>query len=542
METIENIREFSLLFPEHSEHSVTLSESTANDLSLQFLTEHLSDTDSERQILKNILLKMPADCNIIHYRQKIYQDLKKHPELCETLREIFDSIQFGSIDDTHHSYSKASIWELMDRLRTLEQYCQAVSKIQELLKDKSFQSEGMQKFSAFISQIYQNSGFSELSKDIQILSDDIMSIKSMTLGINFNSEFAPAEIGIVSLNTYEFSEKGFLEKFMQFHRKKHPEDKSLTPFTMLSHAGNGTASESLLMNNLTSLVEEMLPAVTAKLRKTLKRYTDRSGTALAHLGDELLFYFCFIRLEQRIKEAGFPCSMVSCSEEETHLSDFYNVKLALCYLDGTVRNPIVYNPLDFTREHTILILTGPNQGGKTIFTQGIGLAFLLAQHGVFAPCKSGTLRICDGIYTHFPADENRTVSLGRLGEEAVRFREICSTATRDSLLLLNESFATTSHTESLYIAENSLKYLCCLGARTCFNTHMHELASNPSALQTENAVCGAVSVVMGKRNSPQSYQIRYEPPDGLSYAYEIAKQYGITFDQLCQEHLFPTSD
>ena len=291
--------QFSLLTPKTTENYVHLSETTANDLSLQFLLEHLSDSDTERQILKQILLKMPADCKTIRYRQEIYQDLRRYPELCETFREVFDAIQFSSMDDTHMKYSKASIWELMDRLRTLEQYCQAVFKIQELLKDKQFHSEGMKKFSAFIHRIYENSGFSELSEDIKILSDDVMRIKSMTLGVNFNSEFAPAEIGIVSLNTYEFTEKGFLEKFMQFHRKRHPEDKNLTPFTMLSHAGNGTASESLLMKNLTSLIEEMLPAVTAKLRKVLKRYTDMSGMALAALGDELLFYFCFIRLENK---------------------------------------------------------------------------------------------------------------------------------------------------------------------------------------------------------------------------------------------------
>ena len=537
MEQIKN-RKFSLLTPETPENNAYLSETTANDLSLQFLIEHLSDSDTEQQILKRILLKMPTDCEIIRYRQEIYQDLQKYPALCETLREVFDAIQFSSMDDTHMKYSKASIWELMDRLRTLEQYCQAVFKIQELLKEKNFQSEGMKKFSSFILQIYENSGFSELSEDIKILSDDIMSIKSMTLGVNFNSEFAPAEIGIVSLNTYEFREKGFLEKFMQFHRKRHPEDKDLTPFTMLSHAGNGTASESLLMKNLSSLIEEMLPAVTSRLRKVLKRYTDMSGTALAALGDELLFYFCFIRLENKIKAIGLPCSMVTVSdaEGESHLSDFYNIRLALCQLDGTVKNSIICNPLDFTNEKTILILTGPNQGGKTIFTQGIGLAFLLAQHGVFTPCKTGTLRICDGIYTHFPADENSTVSLGRLGEESVRFKEICRTATKNSLLLFNESFATTSHTESLFIAENSLKYLCCLGARTCFNTHMHELAANADSLRTEQAVCGTVSLVMGKRNSTDAYQVRCEPPDGFSYAYEIAKQYGITFEQLCEEH------
>ena len=204
------------------------------------------------------------------------------------------------------------------------------------------------------------------------------------------------------------------------------------------------------------------------------------------------------------------------------------------HYNGTVQNEIVCNDLQFTQARSVLILTGPNQGGKTVFTQGIGLAFLLAQHGVFAPCRKGRLHLCDSIFTHFPADENRTVSFGRLGEEAVRFRDICKAATADSLLLFNESFATTSHTESLYIAKNALQYLCVLGARTCFNTHMHELAADTDALRTEQAVCGAASIVMGKRGTPEAYRVREAPPDGISDARAIAEQYGITFEQLCK--------
>lgn len=145
------------------------------------------------------------------------------------------------------------------------------------------------------------------------------------------------------------------------------------------------------------------------------------------------------------------------------------------------------------------------------------------------------MRICDGIYTHFPADENATVSLGRLGEEAQRLSEICKTATSESLLLFNESFTTTSHTESIYIATDVLKYLCCLGARVCFNTHIHELAENADKLYlSDKSVCGAVSVVMGCENGERSYKIFYKKPDSKSYAYDIAKKYGITFEQLCK--------
>lgn len=532
----QEIRSFSLLAPTGAKPCTVLNDTTVNDLSLDYLSRRLAQNDTEQAVILHLLRELPTDQDTVLWRQAVYCDLREDPAFCQSLMEIFDAIHFGALDDTQASYGNAGILQLIDRLRVLEQYCTAITSVRDLLKGKSFRSQAMQQFAQFITDIYESSGFSALSEDIRVLGDDILSIRSMTLGVNFDHNFAPHEVGILSLNTYEFGEKGFLEKFIQFHRKRHPEDKELRQFTMVTHAKPAEAKENLLMNNLSRLIEEMLPTVTVKLRRILKRYSDLSGILLARLGDELLFYARFIGLERRLTQAGYPCTMPDCTAEETHLREFYNVKLALCKLDGIIENEIVRNDVAFTQAHTILLLTGPNQGGKTVFTQGIGLAFLLAQHGVFAPCTEGAWRLCDGIFTHFPADENRTVSFGRLGEEAVRFREICAAATADSLLLFNESFATTSHTESLYIAKNALQYLCVLGARTCFNTHMHELAADPEALLTEQAVCGAVSIVMGKRGTPEAYHVKEAPPDGLSDAAAIAEQYGITFGQLCGEN------
>ena len=528
------IRAFSLMMPEGAKPCVPLNETAVNDLSLPYLASHLAKNDTEQAVLFGFLRELPTDPRTVSFRQAVYRDLRGDAAFCEALMEIFDAMQFGALDDSRANYSNSSIFQLIDRLRTLEQYCTAIGKIRTLLQGRTFQSAALQTFSQYITDIYESSGFAALSEDIRVLGDDVMSIKSMTLGINFDHNFVPEEAGILSLNPYPLGEKGFLEKFIQFHRKRHPEDKELRQFTMLTHARPREASENLLMNNLNHLIEEMLPTLTGKLRRVLKRYSDMSGILLARIGNELLFYTRFIELEQRLTAAGLPCAIPDCNAQDTCISGFYNVKLALCRLDGTVQNEIVCNDLQFTQARSVLILTGPNQGGKTVFTQGIGLAFLLAQHGVFAPCREGSLRLCDSIFTHFPADENRTVSFGRLGEEAVRFRDICKAATADSLLLFNESFATTSHTESLYIARNALQYLCVLGARTCFNTHMHELAADTDALRTEQAVCGAVSIVMGKRGTPEAYRVREALPDGISDARAIAEQYGITFEQLCK--------
>ena len=75
---------------------------------------------------------------------------------------------------------------------------------------------------------------------------------------------------------------------------------------------------------------------------------------------------------------------------------------------------IVKNNLDFTDEHTLYILTGANMGGKTTITQSVGQLFFMAQGGIYVPATKFEYVPIDSIYTHFPADEDKTLDLGRL--------------------------------------------------------------------------------------------------------------------------------
>ena len=178
-------------------------------------------------------------------------------------------------------------------------------------------------------------------------------------------------------------------------------------------------------------------------------------------------------------------------------------------------------------------MTGPNRGGKTTLTQAVGLVFLMAQCGLYVPADSCSLSPADCIYTHFPADENKTVDLGRLGEESRRLSEIFAKASDESLLLFNESLATTSFAEGLYIAKDVTKALRYLGARTIFNTHMHELAM--SAKEVNEQIEGdmkVASLITGIHEGKRSFKIFIAPPEGVSYAQDIAKKYGVTIDQL----------
>ena len=192
---------------------------------------------------------------------------------------------------------------------------------------------------------------------------------------------------------------------------------------------------------------------------------------------------------------------------------FYNMKLAMTMENV---NGIVTNDLSFDGKHTVYILTGANRGGKTTITQAVGQLFVLAQGGLFVPAKSFRYVPCDCIYTHFPADEDKTMNLGRLGEECVRFKEMFSRSTNRSLMLLNETFSTTSFEEGYYIARDSVKALLSKGVRTIYNTHMHKLGEDAEELTRESGGAGAASLIMRTEEGRRSFKVALSQPEGSS--------------------------
>ena len=142
----------------------------------------------------------------------------------------------------------------------------------------------------------------------------------------------------------------------------------------------------------------------------------------------------------------------------------------------------------------------------------------------------------DCIFTHYPADEDKTLDFGRLGEECNRFRELFSRCTEKSLLLLNETFSTTSFEEGFFIAKDAVRAILKKGTRCIYNTHMHKLASDLDSLNEESAKEGAVfkaaSLVALSDGGRRSFKVKVAPPQGLSYAQDIARKYGVTYDML----------
>lgn len=535
----------SLFKPENSKAVYrTLSKEAINDLSVDFLCEALTNDPYELNVIKNLLINITDDEEVIRYRSDIFEDFLNFPKLREDLTALLLKLKdLREIERFQKDTEASSLWQLINRLRELEGYVDCITAIKATLEEIDVKSRGLLKLKKTVQAIYSDSGFTDLKADIEELFTKARSLKSITLGVNLDSLLRPQTVGVISLNDKAFTDSGLLKRFIGFASKESElhSGTEVTGFTSFHPANpaTGLTGADPLSDALKKVVTDILKRTVNNMKSTLNKYVGNSGYTFIALMPEITFYIRFAELADKIMAKGYPLSKAEILDKNRRLTEakgIYNIKLAIKALGDEEPADIVTNDFDFNENARVYILTGPNRGGKTTITQAVGLAFLLAQNGIYVPANKMSLSPADNIFTHFPADENDTVDLGRLGEESKRLAEIFTSATSGSLLLLNESLATTNVSEGLYIARDVIKAMRYLGVRSVFNTHMHDLARNLDEINTKTQGDSKIeSMVTGVENGRRSFKIFIAPPQGVSYAKDIAEKYGVTFERIKNE-------
>ena len=557
---------FSLMNPNGTEKSYrVLPPEAENDLSIDFILDALTDKQNERPHLRGMLTRIPMDPEIIRFRHDIFEDFLRFPQLREAMSELVLKLaDLRNLERFQMDRDSSALWSLINRLREIDDYIACIRMIKDTLNSMDITSQGMRDLRDLVTSIDRESGFDELKADIDETMMKAQRLKSVTIGVNLDKLLRPEFAGIVSLNDTKFTDSGLMSRFKGFTDKKddlrhganlgdNHRFHATTPSSAKRSMGmvvtegsthdiqlqdNGATGKDPLSDAMRKQVTEIMRHTVNEIKSKIKKYVKINGYSLISLMPEILFYNRWAELTEKLQATGMPVCKPEITEPDDRnctFKDVYNLKLAINKIRGEEIN-IITNDFDFNDERRIYILTGPNRGGKTIFTQAIGLAMLMAQWGVYIPASAASVSPCDNIYTHFPADENDTVDLGRLGEESQRLSGIFKVATRYSLLLLNESLATTSVAEGVFIAKDVVKSMRYLGCRAIFNTHMHELACSVGEINA--AVEGdslAESLITGVHDGERSFKVSIAPPQGVSYAADIAKKYGVTFDRIKEE-------
>ena len=559
----------SILFPRQEEVTYReIPENSWHDLGLDALAEKVAAQPQEVQMIRRVMMSLTPDPQVAAFRADVFEDILDHPDIREKMLKLLEKVKmfydYGVVN--RHDGDESGIWDLMHRLEEYHDYILTVEAIRECLAGKGLRSEGLRNLRETVERIYEDQGFAALRRDVEEMRVAASDIRSLTVGINLNDRFEAVSLGLVSVNAKPFTRSGLLKNFLAAVTPKdeiHPEadwngSYAMYPAAaeqgMLSSAGQFIESSVILRNPMAAMSLARIPEadgsgnvprqmdsaatmltsrIARKLRSMLAKYLNISVREMAGLIPEFVFYTRWAEfIEKRRAEGWLFCKpevLDGTGPARMEAEGLYNLKLISAEKPETV----TLNNLSFDREKRVYILTGANRGGKTTVTQAAGQLFLLAQSGVYVPGKRFRYDPADTVLTHFPADEDKTLDLGRLGEECRRFRNLFVLCTGKSLLLLNETFSTTSFEEGYFIAADAVRAILDKDTRTIYNTHMHKLAQDlDTVINTGKAEGKAVSLVAETKEGKHSFRVVIAPPEGQSFARDIAEKYGVTYEML----------
>jgi DNA mismatch repair protein MutS len=151
--------------------------------------------------------------------------------------------------------------------------------------------------------------------------------------------------------------------------------------------------------------------------------------------------------------------------------------------------PFIANDLKLDRETDMLIITGPNMGGKSTYMRQIALIVLLAHIGSFVPAEQAVIGPVDRIFTRIGAADDLAGGRSTFMVEMTETANILHNATRESLVLMDEIGRGTGTLDGLSLAWATAEYLAIeTAAMTLFATHFFELTHLPERLENVSNV------------------------------------------------------
>lgn len=178
-------------------------------------------------------------------------------------------------------------------------------------------------------------------------------------------------------------------------------------------------------------------------------------------------------------------------------------------VEASTETGFIPNDTQLTDTQSLWIITGPNMGGKSTYLRQVALICVMAQCGSFVPAKHASLPMLDRIFTRIGAGDNLAAGKSTFLVEMEETASICSQATQNSLVILDEVGRGTSTFDGLAIAQAVIEYLYeTVGARCLFATHYHELTQLSSqypgiapfyaaSKKTENGIVFLYKMIQG---------------------------------------------
>lgn len=464
----------------------------------------------DENILRPLFRTTYRNEEIIRYRQSVFADLecgavfKSFPIFCEKMRSVRANLAYaGKISYKRHRE--------MVILRAILLYCDTVEALQKSLETLTLRSAGLQSLQHYLITYSSSEKFARLSIEGRHLRDKL---SALSYGMLFRGDR-------VTVRKYA-SEPDYtatiLERFARFR------DRNIVPPP--PHQPRDDFSLNHIEEGILEFVSRLFSREFQILQEYVAQHSLFIDSVVERFDQEVGFFIAYLTYIEPLKQAGLPFCLpvVSASDKNTKVSASFDLALAAKLIKENY--PVVCNSFSIRDAERLLVVSGPNQGGKTTFARMFGQLHFLAGLGCPVPGKEAHLFLPDQIFTHFEREEDITNLRGKLEDELVRIHRTCQAMTSSSIIILNEIFNSTSLDDQVFLSTKVLQQILnadLIGVCVTFIDSLSTLSENTVSM---------VSTVMPGDLARRTFEIIRKPADGLAYALSLAEKRGVTYERL----------
>ena len=446
----------------------------------------------------------------VRYRHEVFRDFE-NPQVIACVRSFSERIHGvrTTLVQTRKLYYE--LQRQRQDLDTIGEYCEAVNALMRALTLANIRSPGLVRLRQCLGDYTRSMAFGTLAAETERLQADLAAI---TYAVRIDGK----RIEVSRYGGEPDYAAQVLETFAKF-RQGVVEQRE---FSLRSYAE---------MNHIEAAILERVARLFPELFSTLAQYCDRHrdflDSVVTGFEREAQFYLAWLEYLRPLEKAGLRVCYPEVSQAATSPSrctDAFDLALSRGLVGAGAA--VVVNDFELQAPERIMVVSGANQGGKTTFARLIGQIHYLASIGCPVAGREASLPLVDQVLTHFEREERVQTLSGKLEESLERMRRLLEKATASSLLIMNESFDSTTVSDALFLSRAILRRVMERDMLCVCVTFLDELAS-----LSEKTV-SYVAMVDPQDPAKRTYRVLRRPAEGLAYAMAIAEKYGLTYERV----------
>jgi hypothetical protein len=450
------------------------------------------------------------DAGSIYYRHDVMRDLEGEPlmahvrvfaEKMATVRGYLELV--SKLDFEHHRRG----WFLEAALV----YCEAVTELHADLAGVELRSRGFLAFREYVAAYAQSEAFQTLRREAQ-------QVKEALAGVTYSVIVGTGKFWVQRYEgeaDYSVDVEKTFQKFKQGAVKDYRV--KLNRRTGMNH----------IEAKILEFVAWLQPEPFAALEQFCRACDPFMDDTLRVFDREVQFYVATLEFLADIRAKGLPfCYPEVGASRAVYSRDGFDLALANALLEK--EQPVILNDFSLNDPERIIVVSGPNQGGKTTFARMFGQLHYLASLGCPVPGSAARLLLYDQIYAHFERQEDIQTLRGKLEDDLARVHEALGRASSESILILNEIFASTTLQDAVFLSREILARVMALDLLCVWVTFIDELSA------VSEKTVSMVSTVAPDNPAVRTFKLIRKPADGLAYALSIAEKHRLTYTQILE--------